>query len=115
MVAGCSGICLAWSAHASGNNNTSLSLAPGGAHEVCLTLTMQETLHYTFTGSAALDFNIHYHVDKQVHYPVRKNVKSVTAGVFIPTSRQHYCLMWKNKNNSPVELVFNHEKNNKRP
>lgn len=112
------GVFLAWSAHANDgivNKNTRLSLAAGKAHEVCITLTPQESLHYTFTGSAALDFNIHYHVDKQVHYPMRKNVKSVVTGVFTPTSRRHYCLMWKNKNTSTVELVFSYAKNSKHP
>ena len=86
------------------------SIAPGELHEVCMTLTPREQLRYAFTGSGKLSFNIHYHADNNVYFPVPERLTSGAKDSFTPASRQDYCLMWTNPGSDPVELHLEYEK-----
>ena len=61
------------------------SVAPGKFLEVCGKLKKDQKIAWRFTGSAATDFNIHYHVGKDVVYPEqRKAVGSADATLVVP-------------------------------
>lgn len=80
------------------------SIAPQKFLEVCGTLKKGETIAWQFKGSAATDFNIHYHVGKQATYPQkRKGVASAAGTLPVPADR-NYCWMWSNKGKEPVSI-----------
>ena len=71
-----------------------IAIAPGKVAEVCMPLVEGDTLRWRFNASAALDFNLHHHVDKEVLMPVdRKAVKADQAELRIDRVNE-WCLMW---------------------
>ncbi len=86
-----------------------LQLLPGKVHESCIQLAASENFKYSFTSSANVNFNIHYHLGQQVEYPVNlKNLKK-HADTFKANLAQHYCLMWVNKGDTAIQLNFQHD------
>jgi len=76
----------------------------GESYEACMRLSPGDRLYYEFTSSADLRFNIHYHENKKVLYPVPVRLTSSEKSVFEPEAGRHYCLMWKNPANTGIEL-----------
>lgn len=87
-----------------------ISLAPGQDHEACAALGAAEKWRYAFTASAPLSFNLHYHADKKVYYPVPVRQTAVAKDLFTAASAQTYCLMWTNTAAQAVELNLEYEK-----
>jgi hypothetical protein len=87
-----------------GRFGRTLTLAPGKFAEVCGTLRTGQTVAWSFEAAAPLNFNIHYHVDKDVHYPARQDQVSSLTGDLAVTAAQDYCWMWTNKAGKPVRL-----------
>jgi len=85
-----------------------LQIRPGKIQESCVTLKASQSISYSFTSNAPLDFNIHYHQGKQVVYPVKLNGKKSHKANFKANLGQDYCLMWSNKTSKIVQLQFNH-------
>ena len=80
------------------------SVAPGKFLEVCGKLKKDQKIAWRFTGSAPTDFNIHYHVGKDVVYPEqRKATGSADATLVVPLD-QDFCWMWSNKSAQAVEI-----------
>ena len=86
-----------------------LTIEPDDVHEACLQLAPPQQLHYAFTATGELAFNIHYHADHQVVYPVKEHSTLQADANFTPESGQHYCLMWTNQGSSVVELSLQQE------
>ncbi len=93
--------------------NDSVRIKPGGSHEECLELKVGQAFDYSFDASSFVNFNVHYHGDDEVHYPV--NDKGVMMGKGIVDPRTHdfyekdnefYCLMWDNLNDETIEVSF---------
>jgi hypothetical protein len=80
------------------------SIAPQKFLEVCGALKKGETVAWQFKGSAATDFNIHYHVGKKVSYPQKRNGVANASGKLAVPIDQDYCWMWTNKSSEPVNL-----------
>ena len=77
-------------------------IAAGQFVEVCGKLAAGDRVRWRFTASAPLDFNIHYHVGKDVVYPV-KQLQVSSAQAELPVSApQDYCWMWTNKGSAPA-------------
>ena len=72
-------------------------LAPGKVHEECLSLDAGKARKYQWSADGAVDFNIHYHKDKDVFYPVKKDAVREDKGEFTATAREDYCWMWTAK------------------
>ncbi len=88
-----------------------ISLAPGQAHEVCLLLETTNELHYAFTASDKLSFNLHYHVGAEVKFAVPEQPISAMKEVLPPpTEARTYCLMWTNKAAQTVDLSLEYQK-----
>lgn len=81
-----------------------LSVAPGKFAELCSALQRGQAVLWQFRADAALDFNIHYHIDKQVEYPERRAGISEANGRLAPSVNQSYCWMWTNRSTRPIEL-----------
>ncbi|MFT3957030.1 MAG: hypothetical protein QM722_22420 [Piscinibacter sp.] len=88
-----------------GRFERSLTVAPGKFAEICGPLAPGQTVQWSFTAEQALNFNIHYHVDKDVHYPAKQDGVERAKGDLVVTSRQDYCWMWVNKAASPSRLT----------
>ena len=85
---------------------TSTVLQPGQSHEDCIELTESNVLTYTFTSSAPVDFNIHYHEGDKVTYPVQKSNITSDTGSFTPDRKAVYCLMWTNNGTEPANISY---------
>ena len=110
--------CLAWAnpAWATGTNDentsvqTKVSFVPGEIHEVCMTLTPPEELHYSFSGTGTLSFNLHYHADNEILYPVEEHLTAAAEDSFAPITEQKYCLMWTNRGPDTIEMALEYKK-----
>jgi hypothetical protein len=86
------------------------TIQPGQIEESCMAMAAGERLEFSFSANTGLDFNIHYHDDKEVHFPVNESALSEWKGVYIAPTGQHYCLMWTNKHaTEPASLSYAYE------
>ena len=80
------------------------TIAPKKFLEVCGKLKLQETVQWQFQGSAPSDFNIHYHVGRDVSYPEqRKGIASASGLLSVPLD-QDYCWMWSNRSTETITV-----------
>jgi hypothetical protein len=80
------------------------SIAPKKFLEVCGPLKLKDAVHWQFSASNELDFNIHYHVGKEVVYPsLQKQIKQSSALLRVSLA-QDYCWMWTNKSAADVQV-----------
>ena len=86
-----------------------VSIEAGKMEEPCFALAMVDRLEYEFSSSEALDFNLHYHEDKAIFFPVEKKNLRGHQGVFVSTGSRQYCLMWTNRGESPVTLRYRYQ------
>lgn len=87
-----------------------MPVAPGKFVEVCEKLAAGSKVGWSFEASNPVDFNIHYHEGKDVHYPARKAQVTRDEGTLAATPPQTYCWMWSNKGKAPLTLQFRLEK-----
>ena len=83
-----------------------LTIAPGKVAEVCMPLAEGDTLRWRFKASAALDFNLHHHVDKQVLMPGERKAVAADSGEQSIDRRNDWCLMWT----APAEGPTRHDR-----
>jgi hypothetical protein len=88
----------------SGRFERSLGVAPGKFAEVCGTLPAGLKVGWAFEASAPLDFNLHYHVGKQVVYPAKLGAVATAKDSLSTKIDQDYCWMWSNKSSAPATL-----------
>jgi hypothetical protein len=84
----------------------SVKLPANEFQEECMQLAAGQRLGYSFHAAAPLDFNLHYHRDGKILYPVLKNGIAKVAGSFTSPRNDGYCLMWRNPGNSAVALEY---------
>ena len=80
-------------------------VAAGKFVEVCGKLAAGDSVRWSFEAGAPLDFNIHYHVGKEVVFPVKlpqARAGRDTLKVEVP---QDYCWMWTNKGTVPAGMT----------
>jgi hypothetical protein len=82
----------------------SLAIAPGQFAEICGPLAAGQSVRWSFRADRALDFNIHYHVDKDVEYPARKDRTRGMRGRLDVDAARDYCWMWFNPATKPATL-----------
>ena len=81
-----------------------LIVAAGKFAELCSPLKQGQVVLWQFGADAASDFNIHYHVGKNVEYPERRtNIKDADGRLVIGVD-QDYCWMWTNRTGSPIAV-----------
>jgi hypothetical protein len=78
------------------------SVRPRQIAEECFKLPAGQAIGYAFEASAPVDFNIHYHVGKDVVYPVKGDQVRQAVDRFTAPSDQDFCLMWTN---ATLEMV----------
>lgn len=97
------------------NSNKKL-IEPSRSYEECVELLPYQGIKYSFQSSKNLDFNIHYHGDDKIHYPVlKKEVRSFSGELycdeqdFYVSGMDYFCLMWENPNSTNVVLTLEYE------
>lgn len=81
-----------------------LDVPARGFEEHCVKLAAGERVRYRFRASGEVDFNIHFHRGKDVHYPVRASASRGEDAVFNPPQADVYCLMWERKGDGAVRV-----------
>jgi hypothetical protein len=71
-----------------------MDIAAGKVDEVCLPLKAGQTIHWRFTASAPVDFNLHHHVGQKVLMPVDVKATKRHEGKFVADAANDWCLMW---------------------
>lgn len=84
-------------------------ITPNALHERCFDMQPTQQLLYSYKSSAAVDFDLHYHIDKNIIYPIRKKNQIHADEVFTANETREYCLLWKNnsKDKLIIEYTFN--------
>lgn len=90
-----------------------LTIKPGGSSEECIELKPGMVFDYDFDASNFVNFNIHYHTEDEVKYPVFKkgimygkgSIDPGTHDYFTP-KQEYYCLMWDNLNEEKIKVSF---------
>ena len=94
---------IAWDA--SGRFDRTVSVAPAKFAEVCGKLPAELKVRWSFDASAPLDFNVHYHIGKQVVFPSKLAAVAAAKGVLDTKIDQDYCWMWSNKSASAATVT----------
>jgi len=79
-------------------------VAAGKFVEVCAKLPAGLKVEWSFEASGPTDFNIHYHVGKEVVFPAKMSQVARGQGSLRVKVDQDYCWMWSNKTAEPVVL-----------
>lgn len=88
----------------SGRFERSLSVPSGKFAEVCGKLAQGTRVRWAFDADRPLEFNIHYHVGKDVVYPAKRDAVVKTSGELAVPLDQDYCWMWTNKSEGEAKL-----------
>ena len=84
-------------------------IKPAGIHEECASMHRGQWIVYAFEASERVDFNIHYHTNQKIFYPVEKTGITSDSGRYAPATEDIYCLMWTNPNKTPVSVNYRYE------
>lgn len=96
--------------------NDTVIIKPSRSFEDCMEVLPGQIINYSFNASNFVNFNIHYHAEKELHYPVLK--KGVMTGKgsldiqeldYYTTEQEFFCVMWDNLNPEPVQVSFSCE------
>ena len=81
---------LAWShgMEDSHQNRLERTIAPDDSYELCMALAQGQQLHYAFNATRKLDFNIHFHADHKVFYPVNREQIMTGKSTFTAQAEQ---------------------------
>jgi hypothetical protein len=89
-------------------SETEVTVDPSRIHEDCTDLFPGDVMVYSFRASSPVDFNIHFHEEGTITYPVSEKNISNDEGKFSPERKQFYCLMWTNPQKEPVHLTYSY-------
>lgn len=87
-----------------GRFERSLTIAPGKFAEICGPFEPGQTVQWSFKADRAVNFNIHYHLDKDLRYPAKADQTKRLKGFLAVDAKQDYCWMWVNKSTTTTKL-----------
>ncbi|MCK5427526.1 MAG: hypothetical protein KAJ34_07500 [Thermodesulfovibrionia bacterium] len=97
-----------------------ITIDPHRSYEECVELFPNQILDYSFKASKPVKFNIHYHSEEGIFYPISKDNISDWKGVLHPEELQYYsdeqeyfCLMWENPHSEYVSTSLKYNIKNK--
>ena len=93
---------IAWDGR--GEFGKAIEVPAGGFAELCGKLAGGQTIQWQFTGTTAMDFNIHYHVGEKVEFPAKQDGIAASNGVLETRASQDYCWMWRNRSKEVATL-----------
>ncbi|MBI3283871.1 MAG: hypothetical protein HYZ65_03340 [Burkholderiales bacterium] len=88
----------------------SADIPAGKILEVCGRLPAGISVAWSFTSSAPVESNVHYHEGKQVTYPARHAAAVALQDKLELKLEQEYCWMWSNKTQQTVQVGVQLEK-----
>lgn len=94
---------IAWDS--SGGFERSVNVAPGKFAELCGRLPMDAKVRWNFEASVPLDFNVHYHVGKEVMFPSKLVAVNAAKDTLDAKIEQDYCWMWSNKSAAQATVM----------
>ncbi|RJQ52368.1 MAG: hypothetical protein C4526_08120 [Nitrospiraceae bacterium] len=90
-----------------------IALKPAGSYEECVALKRGQVIVYKFNSTNPVDFNIHYHLEDAVKYPVMESEITEYDGTFNPEkdrinldNEEYFCLMWENQDFRQLKLSY---------
>ena len=88
------------------------AIAANRLHEECFPMKAGERVTFSFKSNEVIDFNIHYHNQNKVHYPLKIEKITALAKTVQVTKKSVYCLMWKNnqKRTTTISYIFKVDK-----
>ena len=72
--------------------------------EVCGKVEPGRKVSGQYEAAAPLDFNVHYHEGRKVHYPVKHEGVQRAQGQLEAAGPQDYCWMWTNRGQAAVRV-----------
>jgi hypothetical protein len=101
---------IAWSRDGTFTHGTSVE--PGKFVELCGKLAPGDAIRWQFAASAPVDFNIHYHVGKEVEFQARQAQVSSGQDTLRVAVRGESCWMWSNKASSRARIDVRRQRPN---
>ena len=93
-----------------------VKIKPSKSYEDCIEVLPGQIMKYSFTSSNFVNFNIHYHTEEELFYPVDKKGVMTWKGSldlqeldYYTEDQEFFCVMWDNLNSKPVKLSFSFE------
>jgi hypothetical protein len=77
---------------------------PGYFSEHCAPLEAGDLVEYRVVSPHAVDFNVHFHAEKETRYPVKKKAVTRDEGRIKAGEAGGYCFMWTNKEQRPADF-----------
>jgi hypothetical protein len=84
----------------------SVAIDADDAHEECFQLSAGDSVDYRYKAVARVTFNIHYHTERDVVAPVKREDTTSDAGSYVATEAQGYCMMWINARDESTQLEY---------
>lgn len=95
------GVVCACPAHAA-----EVTVAPGQTAEECVSLTLADSLEYSFKASAPVQFDIYYRQGVMVFHPVLQRNQTVLDGKLVPEGAYTYCAAWMNAGDTAATVTY---------
>jgi hypothetical protein len=102
-------VALAWNGN--GQFSREFRVPPAKFVELCDKLPAGTKVEWSFEAQGPMNFNVHYHQGKQVHFPAKQDQVSRAEGMLEASTAQDYCWMWTNKGTSDVALTVRLQRN----
>ena len=102
-LAGAQVIDIAWDGE--GGFKREVRAEPGKFVELCGKLSPGTEVRWRFESDAATNFNVHYHVGKEVRFPVKEDGVRKSQGTLDVPGEQDYCWMWSNKGSRAATIT----------
>ncbi len=90
-----------------------VTIKPSGSYEDCIEVLPGQIMKYSFDSSNFVNFNIHYHTEEGLFYPVNKKGVMTFKGSFATQEldyytedQEYFCVMLDNLNSEPVNVTF---------
>jgi hypothetical protein len=97
-----------WDAH--GHFVREFRIEPGKFVEACEKLSKGTQVAWRFQSAVPLNFNVHYHVGKDVRFPANQDQVAALDGTLKVELEQDYCWMWTNKSADAAVLQVTFER-----
>jgi hypothetical protein len=90
-----------------------VTIEPSRSYEECVELLQGQELEYSFMASQPVDFNIHYHAEDKIYYPVDERGIFTSQGTVSPDDynfyteeQEYFCMMWENSHHRRVTVRY---------
>ena len=91
------------------SDEQSIVIEEGQVFEVCIPIEKGQTLEFEFDASQEIEFNLHYHRDNLIYFPVPKHKTNASSGEVVSVITKDYCLMWRNHKSDETAVNFRYQ------